>query len=99
VAVKDIVEKLKTKGFLWCLIHQDKIDNQISDVEHRIKAAFDMFNVSMSYTLVTLLNVIYTENILGGISRRQRQIPTRYAKSAASRPERATSETRSAIPE
>lgn len=52
-SVKDIIETLNTKGFMWCLIHQDKIDNAISAAQAKIADVFNMFNVS-SYLLWTI---------------------------------------------
>ena len=45
-SLRDVIDKLKKKGFLWCMVNQDKIDTQISDVQSRIADTFALFNVS-----------------------------------------------------
>ncbi|KAI0304076.1 kinase-like domain-containing protein [Russula brevipes] len=45
-SLRDVIDKLKRKGFLWCMLNQDKIDTQISDVQSRIADTFVLFNVS-----------------------------------------------------
>lgn len=45
-AVKDIVDPLSKKGFVWGLIHQDKIDKQINVAQSKITDVFGLFNVS-----------------------------------------------------
>ncbi|KLO20748.1 kinase-like protein [Schizopora paradoxa] len=42
--VYTIVEKLKRKGFFWCLVNQEKIDLQVADAERRVTFTFDVFN-------------------------------------------------------
>lgn len=40
--IKAVLELLKQKGFLWCMLHQDKIDSQLREAERRIADAFEM---------------------------------------------------------
>ncbi len=47
-----MVEKLKRKGFFWCMVNQDKIDIQIADVEMKITMAFGLFNVSQHLSFI-----------------------------------------------
>lgn len=49
-----IVEKLRKKGFLWCMMNQGDIDIQIVDVERRVATAFELFNVRQPSTSVSL---------------------------------------------
>ncbi|TCD63709.1 hypothetical protein EIP91_005080 [Steccherinum ochraceum] len=44
-SVKDIMDVLAKKGFMWCMMHQDKIDNSIAVAERNISDAFSLFNV------------------------------------------------------
>ena len=44
-SVKDIVDPLSKKGFVWALIHQDKIDKQINVAQSKITDVFGLFNV------------------------------------------------------
>ncbi|KAN0105303.1 hypothetical protein V8E52_011186, partial [Russula decolorans] len=45
-SLQDVIDKLKRKGFLWCMLNQDKIDTQIFDVQSRIADTFALFNFS-----------------------------------------------------
>ncbi|OCH90019.1 kinase-like protein [Obba rivulosa] len=44
-SVKSIVETLRQKGFLWCMVNVNKIDLKIKDAESKIADAFRMFNL------------------------------------------------------
>ncbi|KAE9384175.1 kinase-like protein, partial [Gymnopus androsaceus JB14] len=43
-AVKDVLEKLEKKGFLWCMMNKDNIDSQILDIESQMTITFEVFN-------------------------------------------------------
>ncbi|THH32530.1 hypothetical protein EUX98_g1665 [Antrodiella citrinella] len=44
-SVKDIIENLQKKGFMWSIFNQDKIDSQIGVAQARIADVFQMFNM------------------------------------------------------
>ncbi|KAF7790082.1 hypothetical protein EIP86_001032 [Pleurotus ostreatoroseus] len=39
-SVKNILENVNEKGFLWCLMNSDKLDKQISECEEKLEIAF-----------------------------------------------------------
>ncbi|KAF5380766.1 hypothetical protein D9757_007089 [Collybiopsis confluens] len=42
-ALKNLLEKLQSKGFLWCLRNGDEIDMRMRDVEFQLMTAFSLF--------------------------------------------------------
>ncbi|KAL4260412.1 hypothetical protein AB1N83_010368 [Pleurotus pulmonarius] len=46
MTVKSVVETLAQKGFLWILMHADKIDREIHGAEARVDDAFALFNLA-----------------------------------------------------
>ncbi|KAE9387713.1 kinase-like protein [Gymnopus androsaceus JB14] len=46
-AVKDVLEKIEQKGFLWCVMNKGNIDGQILDVESRLTSTFEVLNQDM----------------------------------------------------
>ncbi|KAJ3551890.1 hypothetical protein NM688_g4448 [Phlebia brevispora] len=41
-SVQKIVDIVIEKGFVWCLMHPENIENQIRDSEHRVESLFDI---------------------------------------------------------
>lgn len=44
--VRDLVKKLASRGFVWCLLHSDEIDQRVIAAGVSLTDAFQLFNVS-----------------------------------------------------
>lgn len=45
--MKEILETLSQKGFLWCVMNSGKIDMQVQSSEGKIQDAFNLFEVNL----------------------------------------------------
>ena len=51
--MKNNLENVNEKGFLWCLMNSDKLDKQISECEEKLEIAFLELHVRTIQSLET----------------------------------------------